>query len=113
MLEDLAAHVLDIAENSVRANGTKVIVTVEESLDKDMLLFSVEDNGKGFEEETLAALRTALDKRTEDDSHMGLCNVYLRLQLFFGGGVEFTIDSKPGRTLIHIGLPRQTPTQGK
>ena len=73
----------------------------------------VEDNGKGFEEETLAALRTALDKRTEDDSHMGLCNVYLRLQLFFGGGVEFTIDSKPGRTLIHIGLPRQTPTQGK
>ncbi|MDD2993526.1 MAG: hypothetical protein PHG73_08295, partial [Pygmaiobacter sp.] len=73
----------------------------------------VEDNGKGFEEETLATLRTALNKRTEDDSHMGLCNVYLRLQLFFGGEVEFTIDSKPGRTLIHIGLPRQTIPQGK
>ncbi|MEG1641665.1 MAG: ATP-binding protein [Synergistaceae bacterium] len=51
MLEDLSAHVLDIAENSVRAKSTEVFVTVEEKKSRNLLLFSVSDNGCGMTED--------------------------------------------------------------
>ena len=54
MLEDLSAHVLDIAENSVRAGGTEVKITIDEDIAGNKLLFSVEDNGKGMTEEFVA-----------------------------------------------------------
>ena len=51
MLEDLSAHVLDIAENSVMANGTEVVIEIYENRSEDRLIFSIEDNGKGMSEE--------------------------------------------------------------
>ncbi len=54
MLEDLSAHVLDIAENSVRAGATEITVTLEENKKSDIILFSVQDNGKGMTEEFIA-----------------------------------------------------------
>ena len=47
MLEDLSAHLLDIAENSVMANSTDVRIVILEKRSADRLIFSVEDNGKG------------------------------------------------------------------
>lgn len=48
MLEDLSAHVLDIAENSVMAESTEIKIVVEECLAANKLFFSVEDNGRGM-----------------------------------------------------------------
>ena len=54
MLEDLSAHVLDIAENSTRAGATEIEITIEESAEKDLLLFAVKDNGRGMSPEFVA-----------------------------------------------------------
>ena len=51
MLEDLSAHMLDIAENSVMAEGTEIRIEVLENREAGMLSFSVEDNGRGMSKE--------------------------------------------------------------
>lgn len=48
MLEDLSQHVLDIAENSVAAEATAVLVEINEDRLGDMLSMVIEDNGKGM-----------------------------------------------------------------
>ncbi len=51
-MRELALHVLDIAENSVKANAT--LVTIEISAVNDVLTISIADDGKGMSEEFLA-----------------------------------------------------------
>lgn len=48
MLEDLSQHVLDIAENSVAAEASAVLIEIRENQADDMLSMIVEDNGKGM-----------------------------------------------------------------
>lgn len=54
MLEDLSATVLDVSENSTRANATEVTITLNEDVINDWLTFSVKDNGKGMTPEFVA-----------------------------------------------------------
>jgi len=52
-LEDLSLHILDIAENSVRAGADLIQITIDEDIEKDILTIEIEDNGEGMDEETL------------------------------------------------------------
>lgn len=67
----------------------------------------VEDNGVGIASQELERLRASIYNNNDElsDQHIGLQNVYLRLKLFFGGDIDFLIDSTPHRTLVHIGIP--------
>lgn len=47
-MRDLSLHILDLAENSVRAGASVVAVTVEGSVAEDRLRIAVEDDGPGF-----------------------------------------------------------------
>ena len=51
MLEDISQHVLDIAENSVAAEATSVLVEIVENRKDNLLSLTVEDNGKGMSPE--------------------------------------------------------------
>ena len=53
-MRELALHLLDIAENSVAANARNITLTVNEDLEHDRLRMSVEDDGKGMDEEMVA-----------------------------------------------------------
>jgi len=53
-LRELALHLLDIAENSVAAHARNITLTVNEDLAHDRLRMSVEDDGKGMDEEMVA-----------------------------------------------------------
>lgn len=57
MLE-LALHILDIAENSVRASAKTVLIEITEDLGKDRLSFVIRDDGKGMSK---AVLEKAMD----------------------------------------------------
>ena len=57
-MEDLSLHILDIAENSIRAKAKRVKLWVIEDLEKDLLSIEIEDDGIGMEAETL---KKALD----------------------------------------------------
>lgn len=50
MLE-LSLHILDIAENSVRAGADLVTITVEEDTAADRFVLEITDNGSGMSEE--------------------------------------------------------------
>jgi len=52
MLE-LALHVLDIAENSSRAEAGLIEVTIIEDLEKDVFSLEIRDNGHGMDEQTM------------------------------------------------------------
>lgn len=55
-MNDLSMHILDIVQNSISAGATLIIITVEEDIDGDTLLISIQDNGKGMTCEQVAKL---------------------------------------------------------
>ena len=52
-MEDLSLHILDIVENSLRANATTVAIRLKENKVSDTLVLEVIDDGEGMDEETV------------------------------------------------------------
>lgn len=95
MLEDLSAHVLDIAENSVMAEATEVRIEIIEDKSADRLSFSVEDNGRGMTKEFISKVTDPFTTtRTTRRVGMGLPFLKQSAELC-GGGLE--IVSEPGK----------------
>ena len=95
MLEDLSAHVLDIAENSVMAEATEVRIEIIEDKSADRLSFSVEDNGRGMTKEFMSKVTDPFTTtRTTRRVGMGLPFLKQSAELC-GGGLE--IVSEPGK----------------
>lgn len=53
---DLAMHMMDIVQNSIRAKSSKIEIDFLEECRKATLTFSVKDNGSGMTPETVAKL---------------------------------------------------------
>lgn len=53
-MRDLSLHLMDIIQNSISANATKITVSVNAESDRDELVISIEDNGVGMDEEMLS-----------------------------------------------------------
>lgn len=56
-MQELALHILDLVQNSVRAEATRIAIKVEEDTVKNQLTFTIDDNGKGMEESFVQRLR--------------------------------------------------------
>ena len=52
MLE-LAAHILDITENSIRAGAKLIKIKIDENKEKDILCIEIKDNGTGMTKEEI------------------------------------------------------------
>ncbi len=93
MLE-LALHILDIVENSVRAGATRVRIFIVEDLLKDLFLLRITDNGKGMSPEER---QRALDPfyTTQKVRKVGLGLPMLAEAAERTGG-RMTLRSKPG-----------------
>ena len=50
-MEELALHVLDLAQNSLAAGATLVIIIINEDTMANRLTIGIEDNGRGMESE--------------------------------------------------------------
>jgi hypothetical protein len=50
---DLAAHILDIAENSVRAKAKLIEINIEEDTSNDSLTIEIIDDGQGMNQEEI------------------------------------------------------------
>ena len=51
-MEDLSLHILDVAENSVRAEAKLIEISIVEDVENDVLTLVIKDNGKGMVPET-------------------------------------------------------------
>lgn len=94
MLEDLSAHILDIAENSIAAGAGRIEVTVRRRAAPGFMEFEIADDGSGMDE---VRVRAVLDpfctSRTTRRVGMGL--PFLKQNAELCGG-EFRLASAPG-----------------
>ncbi len=95
MLEDIAAHILDIAQNSIAAGAGRVEVTVRRQATPGFVEFEISDDGRGMDGERVrAALDPFCTSRTTRRVGMGL--PFLKQNTELCGG-EFRLASVPGR----------------
>ncbi|RKD33189.1 ATP-binding protein [Thermohalobacter berrensis] len=52
-MKELSLHILDLAQNSLKADANKVIITIVEDLEKNKFIIEIEDDGKGMDKELL------------------------------------------------------------
>lgn len=108
---ELALHILDIAENSLRASATLVEISVTEDLIKDRLTIIIADNGDGM---TSAEVERAMDPfyTTKKVRRIGL-GLPMLSQACQSTGGSFTITSTPGQgtrvmaEFVHSHIDRQ------
>ena len=99
MLE-LALHVLDIAENSSRAQASLIEITITEDLNRDVFSLDINDNGQGMDEKTM---EKALDPfyTTKKVRRFGLGLPMLKQATAAAGG-GFSLQSEVGKgTRVH------------
>jgi anti-sigma regulatory factor (Ser/Thr protein kinase) len=94
-MEDLSLHILDIAENSIRAGAKTVEIRVEEDPENDRLAIIIRDDGAGMDE---TVKRRALDPffTTKEGKPVGLGLALLAEAARRAGGAV-TIESERGR----------------
>jgi len=97
-MQDLSLHILDIAENSINAEASRITVKINESKKKNLLTLEVRDNGRGMNENML--------KHAEDPFHttrttrkVGL-GIPLLSQAAKDCGGEIKIETKKGEGSI-------------
>ena len=94
-MEDLSLHLLDIAENSVKAEAKRISIIIEESKKEDTLSVKILDDGKGMDEETKAK---ALDPffSTKKERRIGLGLSLLKEAAVSANG-HFSLESEPNK----------------
>ena len=94
-MEDLSLHILDIAENAIRAGGKKIMIELLEDQSNDRFTLSIEDDGKGMDKK---AVNMAMDPfyTTKSGKEVGL-GLALLSQAARQAGGELKIDSKEGK----------------
>lgn len=91
-MRELALNILDIVENSVKANAT--LIEIDVSAKDNLLTVSVKDNGKGMSEEFLSKV-TDPYTTTRTTRKVGLGLPLLKMEAEMCGG-RFSISSKLG-----------------
>jgi len=88
-------HILDIAENSIRAQAVNIRIAVVEEEEADRLVLEIQDDGRGMDTETL---NKALDPffSTKKTRRFGL-GLSLLAEAARTANGDFHIDSTPGK----------------
>ncbi len=105
MMTEIALNVLDVAENSVRANATLVEIEVIIDQKKDLLSVRIKDNGCGMSEEQLKSVEDPFFT-TRSTRKVGLGVPFYKQAALAAGG-EFYIRSELGvgtETFASFGL---------
>ncbi len=93
-MEELALHILDVAENSIAASASLIEVRVAEDGAEDIMRIEIADNGKGMAAETLAQVTDPFF--TTKRGHRTGLGVPMFAQAAREAGGDFSIESGPG-----------------
>ena len=94
-MQDLSLHILDIAENGIRAGGSKIVIDILEDESQDKFVICIEDDGKGMDEETQKkALNPFFSTKGGKKVGLGLPLLAQAVQQTDG---ELKVDSKEGK----------------
>ncbi len=102
-MRELSLHILDIVQNSVRADASMIIIDIEADFVKDYLTIRITDNGKGMDKETLKKVTDAFTT-TRKTRKVGMGIPLFKMAAESSGG-EFDISSKEGMgTVVKAGF---------
>ncbi len=94
IFRDLSQHILDIAENGVKAGATLLHLTIEENTAADTLRIAIQDNGSGMDAVTLAKVEDPwFTTRTTRNVGLGIPFFKQAAEMCDG---TFRITSEPG-----------------
>ena len=102
ILQPLVENAVSHGVGSMISGGQ---VTISLFRQDSHICLEVRDNGVGIEPQLQEKIRASFAQERCDDGHIGLYNVYQRLHLFFGEGLRFELESRPGCTCVRMLLP--------
>ncbi len=101
-MRELSLHLLDIAENSITAGAKNITVTIREDTIADRLYLSVQDDGKGMDEEMVRKVTDPfVTTRTTRKVGLGIpllkaaaegCNGWLKIHSKVGEGTLIEVE---------------------
>ena len=94
-MKEIALHLLDIAENSVAAEGKNISVHVQEDLFHDRLMACVIDDGRGMDATTAQQVQDPF-YTTRTTRNVGLGIPLLKLAAEQAEGI-FNLQTEPGK----------------
>lgn len=95
MMQELSLNVLDVAQNSVRANASLICIEVDEQPGDDRLTILISDDGKGMTKEQITQVTDPFFT-TRTTRKVGLGVPFFKMAAELTGG-DFHIDSQLGR----------------
>jgi len=97
-VEDISLHILDIAENALKAQATRIEIHVTEDIENDRLIVQILDNGTGMDEKMV---QTVTDPfvTTRTERRVGLGLPLLAESARMAGG-DIRIHSDPGKATL-------------
>ncbi|MCF8053968.1 MAG: ATP-binding protein [Deltaproteobacteria bacterium] len=101
-MREIADHILDIAENSLRAGANDIVITVEEETNTNKLRITIVDNGMGMDEEQLKKIFDPFyTTKSERKRKFGLgLPLLMQMAQESGGGVQVNSQKGKGTTVI-------------
>lgn len=93
-MEDISLHILDIAENSLRAGAKKIEIILSRDIQKDLLGVQVNDDGRGMDGPTLAKAWDPFFTTKHKKTGLG---IPFLIQAAEQTGGQVAIDSAPGQ----------------
>ena len=91
-MEDISLHILDIVENSIRADARSVEIMLAKDAEHDLLRVEINDDGKGMGPETLAKVRDPFFTTKRKKTGLG---IPLLAQAAEQTGGKLIVDSAP------------------
>jgi signal transduction histidine kinase len=97
-MEEISLHILDIAENAIRAKAKNIVIRISEDEYKDLLTICIKDDGEGMDKEMI---KKALDPffTTKNGKRVGL-GLSLLSQMAQQAGGHLNINSEKGSGTI-------------
>lgn len=94
-MEELALHILDLVENSIRAGATSIAIRIEEKIRDDLLTIEITDNGRGMDKDL--ARQAADPFFSSIPGHATGLGIPLFAQAAYEAGGSLEITSGPGK----------------
>lgn len=97
-MRELSLNILDISQNSIKADSSNVEILIEADLRSDALTVSIKDDGKGMSKEFLESVTDPFTTtRTTRKVGMGLPLFKMAAE---STGGTFKIESEPGKGTV-------------
>lgn len=94
-MKELSLHILDIVQNSTRAQATEVAIEITEDFRQNLLKIVIKDNGTGIKKEMLSTITNPFStSRTTRRVGLGLSLLKAAAEQCRGG---MTIESEEGK----------------